>query len=241
MIILVKLFLAHLMGDFLFQPHSWVEEKEKKKLKSLKFYWHILIHCGLIFLLLGDLNWWMLAITLTGSHFIIDTIKLYFSRPATKIIWFITDQIFHFISIIAIWYVLTGQNTGWCDIFENINFWIYITSAFFLTIPAGILIKIILTEWSVKLMDGNDESLADAGKYIGILERLFVFLFIATGHWEAVGFLLAAKSVFRFGDLKESKDRKLTEYILIGTLISFGIAISTGLLVQYLSLSMIFP
>jgi hypothetical protein len=40
---------------------------------------------------------------------------------------------------------------------------------------------------------------------------------------------LAAKSVFRFGDLKESKDRKLTEYILIGTLLSFGIAIASGI------------
>jgi len=52
-----------------------------------------------------------------------------------------------------------------------------------------------------------------------------------TGHWEAIGFLIAAKSVFRFGDLKESKERKLTEYILIGTLLSFGIAMITGIIV----------
>jgi len=55
-------------------------------------------------------------------------------------------------------------------------------------------------------------------------------VFVITGNWEGIGFLLAAKSVFRFGDLKESKDRKLTEYILIGTLLSFGIAIATGML-----------
>ena len=79
--------------------------------------------------------------------------------------------------------------------------------------------------------DGNEKSLNQAGKYIGILERIFVFIFVITGKWEGIGFLLAAKSVFRFGDLKESKDRKLTEYILIGTLLSFGIAIATGMLV----------
>jgi hypothetical protein len=45
-----------------------------------------------------------------------------------------------------------------------------------------------------------------------------------------VGFLITAKSVFRFGNLKESKDRQLTEYILIGTLLSFGIAIITGII-----------
>jgi len=81
------------------------------------------------------------------------------------------------------------------------------------------------------LNDGNEKSLNQAGKYIGILERIFVFIFVITGKWEGIGFLLAAKSVFRFGDLKESKDRKLTEYILIGTLLSFGIAIATGMLV----------
>jgi hypothetical protein len=46
--------------------------------------------------------------------------------------------------------------------------------------------------------------------------------------------LIAAKSVFRFGDLKESKDRKLTEYILIGTLLSFAMAIITALACIYL-------
>jgi len=48
--------------------------------------------------------------------------------------------------------------------------------------------------------------------------------------WQAIGFLIAAKSVFRFGDLSRAKDRKLTEYILIGTLLSFGFAILIGLL-----------
>lgn len=91
--------------------------------------------------------------------------------------------------------------------------------------------KELMSNWSNALNDSNDESLNNAGKYIGILERLFVFIFIVTGNWESIGFLLAAKSVFRFGDLKESKDRKLTEYILIGTLLSFGIAIATGMLV----------
>lgn len=66
-----------------------------------------------------------------------------------------------------------------------------------------------------------------------MLERLLICCFILAGHFEAIGFLLAAKSIFRFGDLKEAQDRKLTEYVLIGTLLSFGIAIATGLLVQY--------
>src|SRR5690606_12358123 len=70
-----------------------------------------------------------------------------------------------------------------------------------------------------------NNGIKEAGKYIGMLERLFIFIFIITSFWEGVGFLLAAKSIFRFGDLKENKELKLTEYILIGTLISFGMAV----------------
>ncbi|MEP6794420.1 MAG: DUF3307 domain-containing protein [Saprospiraceae bacterium] len=40
MIILVKLILAHLIGDFLFQPHQWVMDKEEKKLESVRLYLH---------------------------------------------------------------------------------------------------------------------------------------------------------------------------------------------------------
>lgn len=74
----------------------------------------------------------------------------------------------------------------------------------------------------------TSSGLKDAGKYIGMLERLFVFLFVLTNFWEGIGFLLAAKSIFRFGDLKDTNDVKLTEYILIGTLLSFGLAILIG-------------
>ena len=78
-------------------------------------------------------------------------------------------------------------------------------------------------------------SLQSAGKYIGILERLLVFVFMIHNEWQAVGFLIAAKSVFRFGNLQEARDRKLTEYILIGTLLSFGIAILTGMYFRFLT------
>lgn len=102
-----------------------------------------------------------------------------------------------------------------------------------ITSVSAIIIKVFITQWSPESKKENDASLAKAGRYIGILERLFVFIFVATNHWEAIGFLLAAKSVFRFGDLTSSKDRKLTEYILIGTLLSFGLAILIGVLYSY--------
>src|SRR5690606_965836 len=98
------------------------------------------------------------------------------------------------------------------------------------------LIKIVIAQWRPETMEKqgevlftDEESLIKAGRFIGVLERIFVFLFVIIDHWEAIGFLLAAKSIFRFGDLRQGKDRKLTEYVLIGTLLSFGISILIGL------------
>jgi len=54
-------------------------------------------------------------------------------------------------------------------------------------------------------------------------------MFILVGEPAGIGFLAAAKSVFRIGELKESTDRNLAEYILIGTLMSFTIAMVAGL------------
>lgn len=105
---------------------------------------------------------------------------------------------------------------------------------FLVTSVSAIIIKIVITQWNPKTKKLNYDSLAKAGRYIGVLERLFVFAFVVTNLWEALGFFLAVKSVFRLEDLTSSKDRKLTEYILIETLLSFGIAIFLGVLYLYI-------
>ncbi len=110
------------------------------------------------------------------------------------------------------------------------NFLILATALVFVTFASAVIIKESISQWNPVEDSEKDDSLSRAGRFIGILERLFVFVFVVSGQWQAIGFLLAAKSVFRFGDLKESKDRKLTEYILIGTLLSFGIAILTAII-----------
>ena len=110
-----------------------------------------------------------------------------------------------------------------------------VTALIFLTVPSSIIIKTVISIWTPVSAEYNTlqtDSLVNAGKYIGILERLLVFVFILVNHWEGVGFMIAAKSVFRFSDLAEAKQRKLTEYVLIGTLLSFGLAVLTGILVK---------
>ena len=83
-------------------------------------------------------------------------------------------------------------------------------------------------QWSGNVPDYK--GLPDAGKWIGYIERILIVTFIATHNFSAVGFLITAKSVFRFSDIKSSADFRLTEYVLLGTLFSFAIAILGGLL-----------
>lgn len=234
MVIIIKLLLAHFIGDFIIQPNAWVAEKERIKAKSLKLYLHGLIHGLLVLLVLWDLSNWFLALLVLVSHIIIDSIKLYAQKDSNRPGWFLTDQVLHIITIFVLWILFFKPDLNIISWFENSDIWIYASAIVFLTYVSAILIRELMSKWTEALSDSIEESLSNAGKYIGMLERLLVFIFIITGHWEGIGFLLAAKSVFRFGDLKESKDRKLTEYILIGTLVSFSIALAVGLLVMEL-------
>ena len=235
MIVLVKLILMHLAGDFILQPKSWVEEKEKQGAKSLKLYLHGLIHGALVWLVLWDLRHWAVALSITIVHVGIDMVKLFFQKKNNKTVWFLMDQLLHVLSIVVLWYLFFNPDISFGALAENLQFWIYVTAILFLTVVCGIGIQVLLTNWTKDIYLDKEKSLPNAGRYIGILERLLVFLFVVLGRWEAIGFLIAAKSVFRFGDLKDSRNRKLTEYILIGTLLSFGIAIVTGILTLYLS------
>lgn len=228
----IKLILAHIIGDFLLQPNKWVIHKEIHKHKSKFLYWHILVHlCALIIILQFNFKYWIALAIIPASHYIIDVIKLHL-KPKINNRWlFGLDQIAHLI-VIALVVKIYEPFTFNIDLLFSPKTLLFLTSLLCITKVSSIIMKTIISKWD--LSEYNKEaSLADAGAYIGILERLFVFMFIITNHWEGVGFLIAAKSVFRFGDLSKAKDRKLTEYILIGTLLSFGLAIAFGIGYEY--------
>ncbi|PZD77890.1 DUF3307 domain-containing protein [Mesonia sp. K7] len=230
--ILIKLILAHLIGDFILQPYAWVKEKEKKKLKSPKLYLHVLIHLVVTALLLWDLSLWPIILIITGSHLVIDAIKISLKKKKNKRLLFFIDQLLHLAVIFWVSYAFADLNVE-TSFFDTNKTLLVITSVLFLTYPVATMMKVIFSKWNVKqITEANNQSLENAGKIIGMLERVLVFIFIIMNHWEAVGFLITAKSVFRFGDLKEAKQRKLTEYVLIGTLISFGVTILTAIACQ---------
>lgn len=230
--IFIKLILAHLLGDFILQPNSWVADKENYKLKSKFLYFHVLIHTALSFIFLWDINLWWVSVSVGVTHFIIDAAKLKFQNVKTKKRWFFIDQLLHVLIIAGLSFYFKEFDLSFLGDQEFLKM---LMAALFLTTPASIFIKILLSSWTPVPDAQNNiqtESLTSAGKYIGILERLLVFTFIMVNHWEGVGFMVAAKSVFRFSDLAQAKQRKLTEYVLIGTLLSFGLAVLIGIIIK---------
>lgn len=227
MTLFIQLLLAHLIGDFFLQTKSAVEKKRRRKLRSPALYGHVAIHVGLVLLIVG-VEHWVVALVLGAAHFAIDAFKLLAQTEQTLERWFFIDQGLHVISIFAIAYGVAG--------FPYLvipDTWLPAAVALvFLTRPSAFFVGMAMARWTrIIERDGDpDATLPRAGQYIGILERVMIFAFIALGQWGAIGFLMAAKSIFRFGDLTRAKDRKLTEYILIGTFLSFGMAITAGLL-----------
>ena len=61
-----------------------------------------------------------------------------------------------------------------------------------------------------------------------------IFFLVGLGKPEAVAFLVAAKSIFRFGDLADRKHHAEAEYITIGTLLSFTWGLVTAWLTWWL-------
>lgn len=234
MILFLKLLLAHFLGDFLLQPKSWVKEKEKRKVKSIKLYYHIAVHILLLLVIFAFDKTYLLAVLfITVSHFCIDLCKLYFQHKKNRTNWFFIDQTLHILTLVLVTYYYNATDFNFIKM--HVDKLLLLTLCILLiTAVSSVIIKTIIEQWNPESKKENEDSLAKAGRFIGILERLFVFLFVVTNHWEAIGFLIAAKSVFRFGDLTSSKDRKLTEYILIGTLLSFGLAILVGILYSQL-------
>jgi hypothetical protein len=229
---LLKVLLSHLLTDFVLQPKTWIEDRNQKHFSSPKLYLHGLI-TGLFAWIFAGPAYWPVALIILVTHIIIDGWKSY-RKEAT--IYFVIDQCLHFAVILLCWYYSflhwNNINAAWHKISVSNNFWVLAVAIVFLTTPAGILIGQLTRIWREKII--NAESLANAGKWIGVIERLIVFILVMLGQYAAISLLIAAKGIIRFNE-KERPEVK-TEYLVIGTLMSIGIAIIVGLTVRKLSI-----
>lgn len=217
------LFAGHLVADFWLQPASWVHHKKSNGWKSGKLLVHSIIGAILPVLFTMQIRLWWFVPIIFVTHFIVDAIKL---RLKESISTFLFDQFFH-ISVLTVLALFFAE----IEAPENYtHFWIYAVGFILVTNPLGILTGMFLK--TVTEAKGASAKL-DASAWIGILERILIAIFILMNQVAAIGFLVAAKSIFRFSDAQKDGNKK-AEYFLLGTLVSFAMAVIVGLVVQYL-------
>jgi len=238
--LLLLLLLAHLLGDFYLQPLSWVKDRLQWHFKSPKLQLHVSVHMGLSLLVIWLWQWgygWqhdslmavLLALTIGGSHYLIDVAKSYSNNGLAA---FLLDQLAHLAVLLLLWSGYTDNWQWWPPQLQAE--WLLVALAYLLVLtPASVLIGQLLRSWRPELLTLPAQGLSAGGHYIGMLERALLLTFVLLDQFGAVGFLLAAKSIFRLGDLSRAQDVKLTEYVLLGTLLSIGISLGVGLLLRW--------
>lgn len=231
---LIKLLAAHLAGDFTLQSDRLCDMRYGGKFSGrlTANCIHSLIQAALSYIFIGIWDLWMLPIIIFISHFIIDFLKTQYGKRRLPDLLY--DQAAHYIVLILIWrFMLSGIAITDTPSKISQTAWIIFTAYIAILTPTSILVKSFMEYNSWVPCNPSLKGLPNAGKWIGFLERILILTFIFTENIEGIGFLLAAKSIFRFGELNRSKDLKVTEYVLIGTFLSFTAAILTGYLAAW--------
>jgi len=231
LIVFLKLIIAHVLGDFVFQPKSWVI---KRRTNIAYLFAHVLVHGLLLWLFFyKDLaTYGMSILFISVMHLAIDSLKIWWEKmwAHKPIRLFLVDQLLHLSVIVGIVCFHFPNYQHYIPAQFPVEWWLYCLALLILVFVTPVLLRVFFTKWEHEntFHSKRKDSLIDAGLIIGILERILILFFIQINMFEAIGFLLAAKSIFRFGDLTNAKDTKFTEYILVGTLLSFTIAIVVG-------------
>ncbi len=230
--LLVLQFIAHFLSDYIFQSQKWSTEKIGNGFKTSYLYKHIAVTFFFSLVLSFQFKFIFFSIIISAIHFIIDGLKKNISQLKVigKYVFFI-DQILHmFVILIFTKIFFQFYATDFIIEIPKLKYLLYILAYIIILKPANILIRELFNCYGITLNKGESKNneLPNAGKLIGIIERILTLTLIIIGQYVAIGFIMAAKSILRF---KEAETQK-AEYVLTGTMLSFGIAIMTGIIIQ---------
>lgn len=216
------LLLAHALADIALQSPAMGRAKHRVTVLAL----HGLVVLATASLVLGSAHPAILALAVV--HTGIDGVKTWARLTGPGAV--LADQALHAATIVAVaWFFPGLWATG---LWGGLPVWPALAA-----LLAGLLLCVLggshavglfMARWSADAPSG----LRNGGRAIGQLERGLIFLFVLTGQTQAIGLLIAAKSVLRFGAVKD--DLKVSEYVIIGTLSSFAWAIVTAIFTVFL-------
>lgn len=194
--------------------------------KWLSVVWLVSLSAALAYLFTGA--WANIWIPLAVGLITLLQITVFQRKLKKEPAWNLLYELIWFICAFILSKIIPFDSLFWLSHFGEGYYGILIllagwtVSAF----PVGTGIGLLLKKFSDKTTVG----FPDAGKMIGILERSILFLLFLINAPVGVGFLITAKTLFRFGEISKGGDQKAVEYILIGTLLSFlfGMMITIG-------------
>ena len=228
--LLILQLLAHLVSDFYLQTETSCKSKADNAFKSRHLYYHVLITFACAWLFSLTVGYWWVALSIAVLHLVIDGLKSIFKNVKGA---FFIDQLLHLAVIVAA--VVTYNRISAVSFptwLPETKMLLWIVAFVFCLRPANFFIQNIFKDAQITVPTSGEEnqSLPNAGHVIGNVERMLSLVFVMLGQFEAIGFLLAAKSLLRFRETDTVK----SEYVLVGTLLSFGIAILLGVAVKLL-------
>lgn len=218
------LLFAHVLADFTFQT-NWINANKARPqvlLLHAAIVW-ITAHAALGIPFSPEIT------ALAAAHLIIDAIKTYGRfRSLTA---FLADQAAHLVTLcILSAFVPDLWLTGAWAPYPVLLPLLALLTGLILTLTAGQhVVGLLMKPHSIRI---RNTGLRDGGRQIGLLERGLIYVLLLANQPLGVGFLIAAKSVLRFGTAM--RDQRLAEYVIIGTLASFGWAILVTLAIQAL-------
>ena len=228
--LLILQLLAHLISDFYLQTETSCKSKADNAFKSRHLYIHSAITFACAWLLSMRLGYWWMALLIAVLHFVIDGLKSVCKNVKGA---FFFDQLLHLAVIVAAVVIYNNVcEVALPDWLPETKVLLWIVAFVFCLRPANFFIQNIFREAKISVPTNGEEnqSLPNAGHVIGNVERMLTLVFVMLGQYEAIGFLLAAKSLLRF----RGTDTVKSEYVLVCTLLSFGFAILVGVAVKLL-------
>ncbi len=220
--------IAYVFTSYFFQNSEQLRDKIENGFKSKFIFKHALITFILSWILSFDINFVFCAIGITITHLLIGGLQKQFKT--NKYTFLVTQFLNLVVILLYIWLFKKYFNSHLVISKPISNHYLLLFLGYLICLkPTNIFIRETLVIAKIQSISNPNLELANAGKLIGILERILVLTFVIIGKLEVIGFLIAAKSILRYKDADTVK----TEYVLIGTMLSFGIAMLLGLLINH--------
>jgi len=192
-------------------------------------YAHSAIAALLAYLFAGLWSLYWLPLAVFVSHLVLDRWK---SELGDTTRMFVLDQAGHLVVLVFVWAGAVGlpwiESGRWLAEFAaQPALWIYVLSYTAVFWPAGFFVAKFNSAASGR---PADQQPGRSGLWVGRLERVLALTAVLLGRFEFAGLLLVAKALFVWREGSPNEHSENPTGMLLGTLMSFAVAVVVGAL-----------